>query len=40
MDLRGLGWEDVELIYPAQDRDQWQVHSNEPSCSMKNGLIS
>jgi hypothetical protein len=25
MDLRERGWEDVDCIHLAQDRDQWQV---------------
>jgi hypothetical protein len=27
-DLRETGWEDVDLIYLAQDRDQWQMLVN------------
>jgi hypothetical protein len=25
MDLRGIGWEDVDRIHLSQDRDQWLV---------------
>jgi hypothetical protein len=25
MDLRKIGWKGVDLIYVAQDRDQWQA---------------
>jgi hypothetical protein len=28
MDLREIGWEDVDLILLAQDRDQWQALVN------------
>jgi len=28
MDLRELGWEDVDWIHLAQDRDQWQAVMN------------
>jgi hypothetical protein len=32
-DLTERGWEGVEWIHLAQDRDQWQIllHNNEPS---------
>jgi hypothetical protein len=38
MDLREIGWGDVDWIDMAQDRDQWRVfcgHGNEPSGSIK-----
>jgi hypothetical protein len=37
MDLRETGWDDVDWIDIAQDRDQWRalVHDIEPSGSMK-----
>jgi len=39
MDLTETGWEGVDWMYMAQDRDQWQAvvseHSNEPLGSMK-----
>jgi hypothetical protein len=25
MDLREIGWDDMDLIYLAQDRDQWRA---------------
>jgi hypothetical protein len=28
MDLRGIGWDDVEWIDMAQDRDQWRILVN------------
>jgi hypothetical protein len=28
MDLRKIGWEDVDWIYLAEDRDQWQTPVN------------
>jgi hypothetical protein len=28
MDLREMGWEGVDWIHLAQDRDQWQAHMN------------
>jgi hypothetical protein len=28
MDLKAIGWEDVDQIYRAQDRDQWQALVN------------
>jgi hypothetical protein len=36
---RIIGWEIVDWIHVAQDRDQWQahVHSNEPLSSIKCG---
>jgi hypothetical protein len=37
--LMEVGWEGVDWIHLAQDRDQWQahVHGNEPSGSIKDG---
>jgi hypothetical protein len=35
MDLKEIGWEDVDWIYLAQDRDQWQTCEYEPSGSIK-----
>jgi hypothetical protein len=39
MDLRETGWEDVDWIHLAQDRDQWEAceRGNEPSGSIKGG---
>jgi hypothetical protein len=40
MDLKEIGWESVDWIYLAQDRDQWLdfcEHGNEPSGSIKYG---
>jgi hypothetical protein len=28
MDLRGIGWDGVDWIDMAQDRDQWRAHVN------------
>jgi hypothetical protein len=28
MDLRETGWEGVDVIHPAQDRDQWRTLAN------------
>jgi hypothetical protein len=28
MDLRETGWESVDWMHLAQDRDQWRVHVN------------
>jgi hypothetical protein len=28
MDLREAGWDDMDGIHPAQDRDQWTIHVN------------
>jgi len=28
MDLREVGWEIVDWIHVAQDRDQWRAHVN------------
>jgi hypothetical protein len=28
MDLREIGWDDVDWIDLAQDRDQWRAHVN------------
>jgi hypothetical protein len=38
MDLRGIGWDGVDWIDMAQDRDQWKgscEHGVEPSGSIK-----
>jgi hypothetical protein len=36
MDLREIGWNDMDWIDLAQDRDQWTVmNGNEPSGSIK-----
>jgi hypothetical protein len=37
MDLREIGWDGVDWIDLAQDRDQWRAleHGNEPSGSIK-----
>jgi hypothetical protein len=37
MDLRETGWEVVDWIHVAQNRDQWLVVGNEPSGSVKSG---
>jgi hypothetical protein len=39
MDLMELGWECVDWIHLAQDREQWQavLKTNEPSGSIKGG---
>jgi hypothetical protein len=34
MDLREIGWEGMDWMHLAQDRDQWWVVVNEPSDSM------
>jgi hypothetical protein len=42
MDLRKIGWGDIDWIDLAQDRDQWEgscEHGNEPSGSIKFGEI-
>jgi len=28
LDFRGMGWEGIDSIHLAQDRDQWQAHVN------------
>jgi hypothetical protein len=35
MDLREIGWDGMDWINLAQDRDQWSEHGNEPSGSIK-----
>jgi hypothetical protein len=38
MDLREIGWDGVDWIELAQDRDQWRgsyEHGDEPSGSLK-----
>jgi hypothetical protein len=39
IDLREIGWGDIDWIHVAQDRDQWREgsseHGNEPSVSIK-----
>jgi hypothetical protein len=37
MDFREIGWEGVDWMHLAQDRDQWQTceYGNEPSGSVK-----
>jgi hypothetical protein len=37
MDLRKTGWDDMNWIHLAQNRDQWQTceHGNEPLGSIK-----
>jgi hypothetical protein len=37
MDLRDIGWDDMDWIDLAQDRDQWRafVNTNEPSGCIK-----
>jgi hypothetical protein len=36
MDLKEIGWEDVDWIHVAQDIDQWQgEHGNETSGFIK-----
>jgi hypothetical protein len=37
MDLREIGWDGMDWIDLAQDRDQWRslVNTNEPSGSLK-----
>jgi hypothetical protein len=38
MDLREVGWDGMDWIDLAQDRDQWRAlveHGNEPPCSIK-----
>jgi hypothetical protein len=35
MDLREIGWEDVDWIYVAEDRNHSCEHRNEPSGSIK-----
>jgi hypothetical protein len=37
MDLREIGWDGMDWIYLAQDRDRWRalVNTNEPSGSIK-----
>jgi hypothetical protein len=39
MDLREIGWEGVNWIHLAQDRDRWRAHANidEASGSKKAG---
>jgi len=35
MDRVKIGWEGVEWIHLAQDRDQWREHGNAPLNSIK-----
>jgi hypothetical protein len=37
IDLREIGWDRVDWIDPAQDRNHWKalVNANEPSVSIK-----
>jgi len=37
MDLREIGWDDVDWIRVAQNRDQWQEHADGFSGSIKCG---
>jgi hypothetical protein len=43
MDLREIGWDGVDWMHLAWDRDQWQallnsvMNGNEPSSSIKGG---
>jgi hypothetical protein len=42
MDLREIGWEGVDWIRLAQDRDSWRavVNGDEPLCSCATELVS
>jgi hypothetical protein len=35
LDLREAGWDGMDWIDPAQNRDQWRADGNEPSGSIK-----
>jgi hypothetical protein len=35
IDLREVGWDGMDWIDPAEDRDQWKALVNEPSGSIK-----
>jgi hypothetical protein len=35
IDLREIGWDGMDWINQAQDRDQWRAHSDEPSGYLK-----
>jgi hypothetical protein len=35
VDLREIGWDGMDWIDLAKDRDQWRAHGNEPPGSIK-----
>jgi hypothetical protein len=40
MDLKEIGWEGMDWMHPARNRDQWRTlceHDNEPWGSIKGG---